>query len=348
MWGIVRFFRAIRLVWVAGVIFMAFCLVLLSGCKGLSPSPGAAQKTLLPPTKPTPGIIRTTCLATCVFYPVKTWEDLDQDGIYDNIEPPLPGVQVHLIVTPIGDYYTSEEKTDTTGSALLCFGVNNCSRETQRDLSIEVVAIAPDGCKDTTKLNLPETPEQKANHWNQPDNPYTFGFWCGREPSSTSINQASTLTPECIGDAWSYAENVQTDIEITPDLKVTINRFAPDVVNQTSVSSTITIYGDGRVVYTSETHQASGSTKNASVEKHISKDQLQQIVSLFEVANFYAINPGCGGVVIAARDAPNLDILIETRGKIHEIKDNGACAVYHFDKYCDLGDKVDDVLGTPW
>lgn len=146
-----------------------------------------------PPTKPAPQPIVTLCVPTCAFYPVQTWEDLNQDGIYSKNEPPLPGVKVRLKVAPSGDYYTSSEKTDATGSVLLCFGDPACSNELPKDLLIEVIAIGPDGCTNTTPTNLPEKPEQKENHWNQPDEPYEFGFWCSEEQTPT--NSAPAIPP---------------------------------------------------------------------------------------------------------------------------------------------------------
>jgi len=155
-------------------------------------------------------------------------------------------------------------------------------------------------------------------------------------------------TPMCIGEVWSYAENVQTKIDIEPTLKITIAQDAPDLIHHTFYGSTVTIYGDGRVVYTSESSQVSGSTKSTSVEKQIPKDQLQQIITALEEANFYAITTGCGGSIVRVIDAPVLEISVEADGKVYEIKDNGECAVSHFDKYCDLGDQIDAILGIPW
>jgi hypothetical protein len=164
-------------------VFSLFILggaLLIAACKGqgfLQPTPTSTQVAT-----PTPHpVIITECVPVCAIYPVKTWEDLNKDGIYRDDEPPLPGVLVHLEVTPIGDYYTSVEKTDQNGSSLLCFGDASCNTEMQSDVSIEVVANAPEGCEFTTLSNLPEKPEQMVNHWNEPDEPYTFGFWCGGE-----------------------------------------------------------------------------------------------------------------------------------------------------------------------
>ena len=54
---------------------------------------------------------------------------------------------------------------------------------------------------------------------------------------------------------------------------------------------------------------------------------------------------GCGEDSILFVDAPNFSISLTTGSTTYEIKDHGACAIHPFDRYCDLGDKVDAVLG---
>ena len=39
------------------------------------------------------------------------------------------------------------------------------------------------------------------------------------------ISLQHTPTPKCIGDTWSYAENILTKIKIDPDLRITMVRL---------------------------------------------------------------------------------------------------------------------------
>jgi len=157
--------------------------------------------------------------------------------------------------------------------------------------------------------------------------------------STTSQTPTPSPTPECIGDAWSYAENVQTTIEINPDLKIQIGRTDPFILRD----ELIVIYGDGKVVFT-----AIDLGVEETIEKRIQKKQLQQIVSAFEEANFYAISVGCGGIVGIQPDAANLYISVETDGKSYDLDDLTACITHDFDNYCDLDDTIAEILGLPW
>jgi len=170
-------------------------------------------------------------------------------------------------------------------------------------------------------------------------------------------------TPKCIGDTWSYDENIQTEININPNLKITMVTLGYDVIYEvvtatpagesyptlpayqtvtTSnpahswIPSKITIYGDGRVV--------GEEKKGQSIkEKRIQIDQLQKIVAVLEEANFYAISWGCLGLECPC--GHELDITVETKEMVHEIYDKGACFAAYFDRYCDLWDQINAIIG---
>ena len=159
-------------------------------------------------------------------------------------------------------------------------------------------------------------------------------------PTIAPINMPTT-TAKCINNAWSYAENVHTDIEISPDLVIQLSRS--ECFGECP-SYTVTISGDGRVIYWGYQFVPTVGT----VEKQIQEDQLQQIVAAFEEANFFAISVGCAEYSVIVMDASALNISISTEGRYHVVAERGACNAYHFDKYCDLGDKIEAILGLPW
>lgn len=144
-------------------------------------------------------------------------------------------------------------------------------------------------------------------------------------------------TPICVDGTWSYDEDVQTKIEITPDLKIEITHvggwgFCP---------RTLRIHGDGRVeIKLGERDEASQTTMQ------ITKDQLEQIVSKLEQANFFGVSYGCQETFIEALDAGLLDISVETQGKVHKIEDHGVCGgpLYNFRRYCSLGDSIEEIV----
>jgi len=167
--------------------------------------------------------------------------------------------------------------------------------------------------------------------------------------TSSPLKTLLTITPtaKCINETWSYFESATTEIKISPDLKITLREQTADL-NRQEISETQTvIHGDGRVVYDL---QSRGSTdREIHHEKQISAGQLQQIVDLFEAANFYAISLGCNGRSIYAMDTDTLDITVETKDRIHAIQDNGNCAPpghYSFQNYCELDHQVQAILGT--
>ncbi len=174
---------------------------------------------------------------------------------------------------------------------------------------------------------------------------------CTSWPQVTSPIPLPSPPPKCIGDTWSYAENIQTEIEISPDLRITMEHSVPGGL--TLSEKRTTIYGDRRAAYTDMffkwQHGSLITITNYTVEKQITEDQLSQIVTAFEEANFYAITPGCEGKSIRAPvDGDSEDISIVTDGKTHEINEQGACWAYRLDKYCSLYGEIDAILGTPW
>jgi len=162
-------------------------------------------------------------------------------------------------------------------------------------------------------------------------------------------------TPECIGGTWSSAENIQTKINIDTDLQITLVQYSPKVVlidtggenHDASLTSKITVNGDGRVIleeifyYYDQDLEEDKQEK----EKRIQKEQLQQIVTVLEKANFYAITVGCNGTVQALTDVGMMDVMVSSGGKVHEIRDLGACAFYSLDRYCDLWSQVNEIIG---
>ncbi len=150
---------------------------------------------------------------------------------------------------------------------------------------------------------------------------------------------AGTLpTEECVGNTWTYSNNVQTDIAASPDLIISIFRSDTDCAGGCS-PYTATIYGDGRL-YISD-------FRAGPVAKQITQDQLQQVVSAFEEANFYAVAPGCGSVSYAAGGAGFLNISVSTEKMDFAIEDGGACAKNYYARYCGLADKVEQILQIP-
>ena len=154
-----------------------------------------------------------------------------------------------------------------------------------------------------------------------------------------------TPTPSPQPDSGSpvlYTENVQTKIEISPKLKLTLNRSA---CFGSCPNYNVTVFGDGTVVYEGENFVPTEGT----IEKQISKDQLQQIVAALEEANFYGFVENPHRIVIM--DSSNLSISLETDGKIHPIRDGGICSYVNkagLYEFCDLGDKIDEILEMPW
>ena len=159
-------------------------------------------------------------------------------------------------------------------------------------------------------------------------------------------------TLECIGDTWSYANDIQTKINIDSNLLIKLKQYIPNAVivgknQEGSLTKSITVYGDGRVVRENIFHyndQAIGDDKHEK-EKRISSEQLQQIVTVLENANFYAITVGCNGIVKQVLDVTMIEIMVSSGGQVHEIIDNSACHAYHFDKFCDLWDQVNEIIG---
>ena len=72
---------------------------------------------------------------------------------------------------------------------------------------------------------------------------------------------------------------------------------------------------------------------------------LQKVVALLEETNFYAISYGCGGKGIACPCGEALYISVETKEKVHEIKDHGICSSFPFGKYCDLWSQINTIVG---
>jgi hypothetical protein len=169
------------------------------------------------------------------------------------------------------------------------------------------------------------------------------------------LHPTLSQTPECSGGTWSYAENIQTRINIDTDLQITLVQSSPNVVvtdtggenKDASLTSKITVNGDGRVILEDIFYyydQDLGEDKQEK-EKRIQKEQLQQIVTVLEKANFYAITVGCNGTVQTVTDVPMMDIMVSSGGKVHEIKELGACFIYSFDRYCDLWSQVNEIIG---
>ena len=155
-----------------------------------------------------------------------------------------------------------------------------------------------------------------------------------REPVALETLRAE----ECISDAWTYSSYKQTDIDIAPDLIITIVRSTTRCPGGCA-PYTATIYGNGQLIY-SEYLSGTVSTK-------IPIDHLQQIVTAFEEANFYAVAPGCGETKVSVSDAGHLNISVATEKLIYEIEDEGACAASYFWRFCGLADKVERILGLP-
>jgi len=98
----------------------------------------------------------------------------------------------------------------------------------------------------------------------------------------TLILPSCTPSPKakCIDDTWSYAESVHTSIKITPNFKVTIDKFAPDTYTRSSDCEQVMIYGDKRVTYTLIVRENNVETTNYTVTKQITEVQLSQIVTI--------------------------------------------------------------------
>lgn len=166
--------------------------------------------------------------------------------------------------------------------------------------------------------------------------------------ASPITGPTTTPTAHCINAAWSYSENTITEIETSPDLMITLREQTADLDTQEIFESQTVIHGDGRVFY--DRRSIGAGAEGAHIEKHITADQLKQIVDVFVAANFFAISPGCNGRTIYVMDVDTLDIAIETKDGIHTIQDNGTCAEpvkAGFAKYCELAGQVQTILG-PW
>lgn len=158
---------------------------------------------------------------------------------------------------------------------------------------------------------------------------------------------AATLAPvgletlraqECVDNVWTYSKSTQTDIDITPDLIISIVRSTTGCSGGCA-PYTATIYGNGQLIYS--------EYLSGTVTTQIPKDHLQQIVTAFEDANFYAVVPGCGDTKVSVSDAGQLNISVATDKLIYEIEDEGACKASYFWRFCGLADKVEDILGLP-
>ena len=161
--------------------------------------------------------------------------------------------------------------------------------------------------------------------------------------SSIPLLASHTPAPECIGDTWSYDKNVQTEIEISPDLVIIISHTqswftttprTPDPYIYGSVG----IYGNGSVI---------DSRGGDPVKKQISEDQLQQIIQVFEEANFFAITFGCEGSSLEVTDVGRTEISITMEGKTHKIEDHGNCDYGGIIGLCAIPEKVFAILGSP-
>lgn len=163
-------------------------------------------------------------------------------------------------------------------------------------------------------------------------------------PACTSFPLLTSPTPSPIPLCWRLftQPNVQTKIEIGSDLKITMSRSG-GLLDSDEPSYRVTIYGDGKVHY----QGWSGVPSAGVVEKQLQEDQLQRIVAVFEEANFYAIHVSRDMVIT---DNSELDILIEKGGETHDLSDAGICNSdsSQCPVFCGLGDKIDDILGTPW
>jgi hypothetical protein len=168
-------------------------------------------------------------------------------------------------------------------------------------------------------------------------------------PSCTSfpLLTSPTLKPSRTPDEGSpvlYTDNVQTKIEISPDLKITMARGG-GTLKPGWTPYMVTIFGDGRVIYI----EGFGAHTEGSIEKQIQRDQLQQIVAALEEANFYGFSNNPDAMYLT--DTNPLSISIETDRIIHQIEDAGICSFVNIPgrfTFCDLGDTIDTILGTPW
>ncbi len=160
-------------------------------------------------------------------------------------------------------------------------------------------------------------------------------------PGSTST-PTSTPSPIPLCRGLFIQPNVQTKIEISPDLKITMSRSG-GLVDSSEPSYRITINGDGKVHY----EGWSGVPTAGSIEKQIQADQLQRIVAAFDEMDFYAIFVKRDMVIT---DSSELDIRIEKDGETHDISDEGMCASdsSQCPVFCGLGDKIEEILGLPW
>ena len=169
-----------------------------------------------------------------------------------------------------------------------------------------------------------------------------------------TLSSCRSSTPKCIEDTWSYAEDIQTRIDPGTDLQITLLQYSPNVVvtnpgeedQYGSLTSKVTVYGDGRVVregifYFYDQAEEDKQTR----EKQITPEQLQQIVTIFEEANFYAITVGCNGTYIEITDVTMLDIIVSNGEMVHEVRDHGACYMSSFDRYCDLWGQINEIIG---
>jgi hypothetical protein len=130
---------------------------------------------------------------------VKTWEDLNQNGIYEESEPSLPNIKVQFGRAEMSA--TAEGITNEQGLITLTAntGLVPCTDDPKGYLG-NVSTTIPEGCKLTTSASLPEEP-------------YQFGFICSNAP--TEIPVSDSTTEEQFNTLFEQLKNQNPDLDFS-------------------------------------------------------------------------------------------------------------------------------------